>query len=72
MDSLPRYEVDPRSVLLVFNDAADQKPADISMGLPRTPDVFIPYTEDFSDLVDPMPFAHFWSLLATEDEEVSS
>jgi DNA-binding response OmpR family regulator len=72
LESLPNFDVDPRSLLLIFNDGADQQPADISSGLPRTPDVYIPYTKDFSDLVDPTPFARFWSLVAAEGEEMSA
>ncbi|MGC9349517.1 MAG: response regulator [Anaerolineae bacterium] len=72
LSSLPEYDVDPRSMLLIFNDATDQQPGDLSMGLPRAPDVFIPYTKDFGDLVDPTPFARFWSLVAAEGEEVST
>lgn len=67
--ALPNYGVDPRSLLLIYNDATDEQPTDMSIGLPRTPDVFIPYTEDYGDSVDSAPFAHFWSLIAPETEE---
>ncbi len=64
MQALPEQGADPRRLLLVFNDCTNQKPSDISLGLPRTPDVFIPYEEHFDDLVDPSPFAHLWDLMA--------
>ncbi len=64
MQSLPEQDVDPRSLLLIFNDATNQKPVDISLGLPRTPDVYIPYTDSFDDLADPTPFAHLWGIMA--------
>jgi hypothetical protein len=69
VESLPDHDVDPRSILLIFNDHTNRRPADISTGLPRTPDVFIPYTEDFDDFVDTTPFAHLWSIMASDTEE---
>jgi DNA-binding response OmpR family regulator len=69
VESLPDHDVDPRSILLIFNDHTNRRPADISTGLPRTPDVFIPYTEDFDDFVDTTPFAHLWSMMASDTEE---
>lgn len=63
MQALPEQGADPRRLLLVFNDCTNQKPSDVSLGLPRTPDVFIPYEEHFIDLVDPSPFAHLWDLM---------
>ncbi|MGC9522573.1 MAG: response regulator [Anaerolineae bacterium] len=68
MQSLPGQDVDARSLLLVFNDCTNQRPADISLGLPRTPDVFIPYTQDFDDLADPSPFAHLWGIISAREE----
>ncbi|MCU0522501.1 MAG: response regulator [Anaerolineae bacterium] len=64
MQSLPGLGADARNLLLIYNDITNYKPADISLGFPRTPDVFIPHTEHFGDLVDPSPFAHLWSLIA--------
>jgi hypothetical protein len=68
VDSLPDHDVDPRSILLIFNDSTNKQPADISSGLPRTPDVFIPYTEAFDDFVDTTPFAHLWSIMVSDAE----
>lgn len=68
MQSLPGHDVDARSLLLLFNDCTNQKPTDISLGLPRTPDVFIPYTQNFDDLADPSPFAHLWGIVAAREE----
>ena len=68
MQTLPDEEIDPRSLLLIFNDCTNQQPTDISLGLPRTPDVFIPYTEEFGDLSDPSPFAHLWSLIGGREQ----
>ena len=70
MKSLPDRGLDPRSLILVFNDVTKQQPADISMGLPRTPDIFIPYTANFDDLADPSPFAHLWAIVAAEDRAI--
>ena len=67
LQTLADRDVDPRSLLLLFNDNTNRKPADISLGLPRTPDVFIPYTEAFGDLVDPSPFAHLWGIVAADE-----
>jgi MinD-like ATPase involved in chromosome partitioning or flagellar assembly len=68
MQSLPEHGVDPRALLLLFNDVTDAKPADISMGLPRVPDLFIPHTDSFDELTDPSPFAHLWSLLSAREQ----
>lgn len=69
MTSLPEQGVDRRSIILLFNDCTDQKPADISTGLPRTPDVFVPYTESFDELRAPTPFARLWAIVAAEEQE---
>jgi Flp pilus assembly CpaE family ATPase len=65
MDSLAGEGVDARSVLLVYNDLDNAKPSDISMGLPRHPDVYLPFTDSFEHLPDPSPFAHLWSLVSS-------
>lgn len=69
MTSLPENGVAARSIILLFNDCTDQKPADISSGLPRTPDVFIPYTRSFDELTAPTPFARLWAIVAAEEQE---
>jgi pilus assembly protein CpaE len=68
MQALPEQDIDPRSLLLIFNDSTNQQPTDISLGLPRTPDVFVPYTEEFGDLADPSPFAHLWDLIGGKEQ----
>ena len=66
LQSLPRHKVDPRALLLIYNDLTNTRPADVALGLPRSPDVFIPYTEEFENLADPAPFAHLWALISGE------
>jgi len=61
---LPEQEVDPRALLLVFNDVTGTKPADITIGLPRTPDIFIPYTKNFQPLPEPSPIARLWTIIS--------
>ena len=69
MTSLPDRGVDARSLLLLFNDCTNKTPSDISIGLPRTPDVFIPYTESFDELTTSSAFSHLWSIIAAEEQE---
>ncbi len=69
MASLPGRGVDPRSLVLLFNDCTNQTPSDISIGLPRTPDVFIPYTENFDELTTSSAFSHLWSIIAADEQE---
>jgi DNA-binding response OmpR family regulator len=69
LDSLSKYGVDSSSVLLVYNDYTDEQPTDIAIGLPRTPDVFIPYINDFNELEEITPLARFWSIVASKSAE---
>jgi hypothetical protein len=69
LNALTKFDVDPRSLLLIFNDATAQKPADITIGLPRSPDVFVPYTKDFQALPEPSPLARFWSIVSKPEEQ---
>lgn len=69
MTSLPRSNIDPRSLILLFNDCTNTQPSDISIGLPRTPDVFIPYTKDFDELTTSPAFSHLWAIVAAEEQE---
>jgi DNA-binding response OmpR family regulator len=69
MTSLPDQGVDPRSLILLFNDCTNKTPSDISIGLPRTPDVFIPYTESFDELTMSSAFSHLWAIVAAEEQE---
>lgn len=71
MDALPGHDINPRSVILAYNDLTDQKPADIALGLPRTPDVFIPFAENFDTLSTPSPFARLWGIIAAEEQQHS-
>ncbi len=66
LNSLPEYGVDSSSMLLVYNDYTDDQPTDIAIGLPRTPDVFIPHIEDFNEIEEVTPLAHFWSIIASK------
>jgi hypothetical protein len=72
MKTLPKYDVDQQSILLVFNDATGRKPTDITIGLPRSPDIFIPYTKNFQQLPEPSPLAQFWSLVAQPEPEAKT
>ncbi len=67
MNSLAGEGVDTRSLLLIYNDINNTKPSDISMGLPRSPDVFVPYAETFDQLPEPSPFAHLWSMVGSNE-----
>ncbi|HOT91988.1 MAG TPA: response regulator [Anaerolineae bacterium] len=49
--------------LLIFNDATNAKPVDISLGLPHAPDVFIPYTQSFQDMREPSPLSQLLSIV---------
>jgi Flp pilus assembly CpaE family ATPase len=69
MTSLPDHGVDARSIILLFNDCNNQQPADISSGLPRTPDVFVPYTKSFDELTTPTPFSRLWAIVAAEEQD---
>ncbi len=62
--SLPQHGVDQQSLLLVFNDATGRKPTDITIGLPRSPDVFVPYAKNFQELPEPSPLTQIWSLVS--------
>ncbi len=67
MMSLPGHGVDPRSLVLLYNDCTNKTPSDISIGLPRTPDVFIPYTESFDELTASSAFSQLWAIIAAEE-----
>jgi CheY-like chemotaxis protein/MinD-like ATPase involved in chromosome partitioning or flagellar assembly len=69
MDALSGEGVDTRSLLLIYNDVSNAKPSDISLGLPRRPDVFIPYADSLTQLPEPSPFAHLWSLVNTIESQ---
>jgi DNA-binding response OmpR family regulator len=69
LNSLSQYDVDSSSVLLVYNDYTDEQPTDIAIGLPRTPDVFIPHIKDFNEIEEVTPLAHFWSIIASKSAE---
>jgi pilus assembly protein CpaE len=69
MTALPGRGVDPRSLLLLFNDCTNKTPSDISIGLPRMPDAFIPYTENFDELTTSSAFSHLWSIVAADEQE---
>jgi CheY-like chemotaxis protein/MinD-like ATPase involved in chromosome partitioning or flagellar assembly len=67
MDALAAEGVDTRSLLLVYNDVKNVKPSDISIGLPRRPDIFVPYAESFDAWPEPSPFTHLWSLVSASE-----
>ncbi len=70
LETLPQQNVDPRALLLIFNDSTDAKPSNISIGLPRMPDVFIPHTDNFQQLPEPSPFNRLWTLMFRQQRKV--
>ncbi|HNT75656.1 MAG TPA: response regulator [Anaerolineae bacterium] len=70
LNTLPKYGVNQQALLLIFNDATGRKPTDISLGLPRSPDVFIPYTKNIEQLPEPSPMAQFWTMVSEPAPEV--
>jgi CheY-like chemotaxis protein/MinD-like ATPase involved in chromosome partitioning or flagellar assembly len=67
MDSLAGEGVDTRSLLLIYNDLKNAKPSDISLGLPRHPDIFVPFAESFDLLPEPSPFTHLWDIVKANE-----
>jgi len=63
LKTLSRDQDTQRASLLIFNDVTNTKPVDSSFGLPRRPDVFIPYAPDFRDLPEPSPLAQLLSII---------
>lgn len=61
-EALPHNKVDPRALLLIYNDMTNRNPVDPSIGLPRNPDVFIPYENDVME-PDHRPYETLWSLI---------
>ena len=72
VQALPKFGIDQKSILLVFNDATGRKPTDITLGLPRSPDIFIPYTRNFQQLPEPSPLTQLWSLVSEPVMEVQA
>ena len=63
LNTLSRDRETQRASLLIFNDLTNAKPVDISFGLSRRPDVFVPYAPDFQDLPEPSPLAQLLSII---------
>ena len=63
LNALSKDQATQRASLLIFNDVSNAKPVDASFGLPRRPDVFIPYAPDFQDLPEPSPLAQLLSIV---------
>lgn len=63
INTMFKDEVGRRALLLIFNDATNTKPVDISLGLPHTPDIFIPYTPNFQDVHEPSPMSQLLSIV---------
>jgi DNA-binding response OmpR family regulator len=72
LNSLSTLGVDPRALLLIYNDLTRAKPADIGVGLPRTPDIFIPYTRNFQNMPEPSPLARLWSMITKPVQDVAT
>ncbi len=62
LKSLADYGVDQRTLLLAYNDR-NQRGAGANIGLPRPPDVLIPYTPDISSLPEDNPTATLWEIV---------
>lgn len=68
LNALSKDDETRRASLLVFNDVTNTKPVDISVGLLRRPDVFIPYSTDFQELPQPSPLAQLLSIVTRQGE----
>jgi len=68
LNSLAKDQDTQRASLLIFNDITNAKPVDISFGLLRRPDVFVPYSPDFQDLPEPSPLAQLLSIVTRQEE----
>ncbi len=68
LNALSKDEEAQRASLLVFNDVTNAKPVDISYGLLRRPDIFIPYTPNFQDLPEPSPLAQLLAIVTSQEE----
>jgi pilus assembly protein CpaE len=69
IETLPKHNFDPRTMLLVFNDSTNQRPADVTTGLPHAPDIFVPYTKNLQDLPEPSPFTQLLSVIVPQVQE---
>lgn len=68
LEALPKQGVSQQSLILIFNDAQGAKPNDVSTGLPRSPDIFIPHTRNFQQLPEPSPLTRLWGMVAPEED----
>lgn len=64
MQALPKHGVSQESLLLIFNDATARKPTDMTLGLPRSPDIVIPHTKNIDQLPEPSPLTQFWNIIS--------
>lgn len=62
LKALGEHGVDQRSLLLVYNDR-QQRDVSTGIGLPRPPDVVIPYHPDISTLPEDNPVASLWDIV---------
>lgn len=72
MESVVQAGVDARALLLLYNDITGAKPTDIGAGLPRVPDLFIPYIQDFSEATENSPLARLWAMVAASEPRQNS
>ncbi len=72
LQALTAQSVHQQAIILIFNDAQGAKPSDTSIGLPRSPDVFIPHTRSFQELPEPSPLARLWSIVSPEETAAST
>ena len=63
LNALSKDQDTQRASLLIFNDITNAKPVDTSFGLPRRPDIFVPYAPDYQDLPEPSPLAQLLSII---------
>ena len=72
LSSLPQVGVNPRGLLLVFNDVTGARPADMGAGLPRVPDVYVPFVRDFQETADTSALSRLWSMVSTKAPHAGS
>jgi len=68
LNTLAKDEETRKASLLIFNDVTNAKPVDISFGLLRRPDVFVPYAPDFQNLPEPSSLSQLLSIVTHQEE----
>lgn len=66
LEALPKMGVEQRTVLLALNDLTNDNPVPTALGLPRAPDVTIPYLPDLQDLPETTALDPLWAIVQPE------